>query len=34
MLHAKFRGNRLSGSGKEDFEGVLQYMEVAVILVM
>ena len=34
MLHTKFRGNRLAGSGKEDFEGVLPYMNVAAILVM
>ena len=34
MLHAKFRGNRPAGSGGEDFEGVLQYMGMAAILVM
>ena len=25
MLHTKFRGNRPTGSGEEDFEGFLQY---------
>ena len=34
MLHTKFRGNRSTGSGEEDFEGVLPYMGVAAILVM
>ena len=34
MLHTKFRENRPAGSGKEDFEGFLPYMGVAVILVM
>ena len=34
MLHTKFRGNRLAGSGEEDFEGVLPYMDMAAILVM
>ena len=38
MLHTKFRGNRLAGSGEEDFqrvsEGFLPYMGVAAILVM
>ena len=33
MLHTKFCENRPAGSG-EDFEGVLPYMGVAVILVM
>ena len=27
MLHTKFCSNRLFGSGEEDFEGVLPYME-------
>ena len=34
MLHTKFRGNRLAGSGEEDFEGFLLYMGVAAIVVM
>ena len=34
MLHTKFRGNRSTGSGKEDFLGFLPYMGVAAILVM
>ena len=34
MLHTKFRENRPSGSGEEDFEGFLPYMDVAAILVM
>ena len=34
MLHTKFRGNPLAGSGGEDFEGFLPYMGVAAILVM
>ena len=34
MLHTKFRGNRLAGSGEEDFKGFLPYMGVAAILVM
>ena len=34
MLHTKFRGNRPTGSGEEDFEGFLLYMGVAAILVM
>ena len=34
MLHAKFRGNRSTSSGEEDFEGFLPYMGVAAILVM
>ena len=33
MLHTKFHGNRSTGTG-EDFEGVLQYMGMAAILVM
>ena len=33
MLHIKFRGNRPTGSGEEDFEGFLPYMGVAAILV-
>ena len=34
MLQTKFRGNRPAGSGEEDFEGFLPYMDVAAILVM
>ena len=34
MLHTKFRGYRIAGSGKEDFYGFLPYMSVAAILVM
>ena len=34
MVHTKFRGNQLAGSGEEDFEGFLPYMGVAAILVM
>ena len=34
MLHTKFRENRRSGSGEEDFRRVLPYMGVAAILVM
>ena len=34
MLHTKFRGNRPTGSGKEDFCVVLPYMGVEAILVM
>ena len=34
MLHTKFRGNRLAGSGEEDFEGFVPYISVAAILVM
>ena len=34
MLHTKFRENRPAGSGEEDFEGFLPYMDVAAILVM
>ena len=33
MLHTKFRGNRLTGSG-EDFFRFLPYMGMAAILVM
>ena len=33
MLHAKFHGNRSTGS-REDFEGFLPYMSMAAILVM
>ena len=33
MLHTKFRGNRQTGSGEEDFEGFLPYMGMAAILV-
>ena len=32
MLHTKFRGNRPTGSGEEDFEVFLPYMGVAAIL--
>ena len=31
MLHTKFRANRLTDSGEEDFEGFLPYMGVAAI---
>ena len=34
MLHTKFHGNRSTGSGEEDFDGFLQCMGVAAILVM
>ena len=34
MLHTKFRENRPTGSGEEDFEGFLPYIGVAAILVM
>ena len=34
MLHTKSKGHWLSGSGEEDFKGVLPYMDVAAILVM
>ena len=34
MLHTKFRGYQLNGSGKEIFEGFLTYMGMAAILVM
>ena len=34
MLHTKFHGNRLAGSGEEDFLRVLHYMGMAAILVM
>ena len=34
MLHTKFRGNRLAGSGEEDFLWFLPYMGMAAILVM
>ena len=37
MLHTKFRGNRstgVTGSGEENFEGFLPYMDVAATLVM
>ena len=34
MLHTKFRGNRSSGSGEEDFERFLPYMGVVAILVI
>ena len=34
MLHTKFRGNRLTGSGEKDFEGYLPYMCMVAILVM
>ena len=34
MLHTNFRVNRPTGSGEEGFEGFLQYMGMAAILVM
>ena len=34
MLHTKFRENRSTGSGEEDFYRFLPYMVVAAILVM
>ena len=34
MLHTKFQGNQLGGSGEEDFLRFLPYMGVAAILVM
>ena len=34
MLHSKFRGNRLTGSGEGDFEGFSPYIGVVCILVM
>ena len=34
MLRSKFRENRPTGSGEEDFEGVLPYMGLAAIFVM
>ena len=34
MRHTKFRGNQSTGSGEEIFEGFLQYMGIAAILVM
>ena len=34
MLHTKFRENRPTGSGEEDFEGFLSYMGLPAILVM
>ena len=34
MLHTKFRQNQSTGSGEEDFEGFLPYIDVAAILVM
>ena len=34
MLHTKFRGNRPTGSGGEDFLRFLPYTGVAAILVM
>ena len=34
MLHTKFRGNRPTGSGKEDFLRFLLYMGMAAILVI
>ena len=33
MLHTKFHGNQLAGSG-EDFKGFLPYMGMVAILVM
>ena len=34
MVHARFRGNRSTGSVEEDFEGFLPYMGMVAILVM
>ena len=34
MLHTKFCENWPAGSGEEDFEGFLPYMDKAAILVM
>ena len=34
MLHIKFQGNQLSGSGEEDFLMILPYMGMVAILVM
>ena len=34
MLHAKFQDNGTSGSGEEDFQRFLPYVDVAAILVM
>ena len=34
MLHAKFQDHRTYGSGKEDFQKFLPYMDMAAILVM
>ena len=34
MLHTKFHGNRLVGSGEEDFLRFLPYMGMAAIFVM
>ena len=34
MLHIKSQGHHPSGSGEEDFKGVLPYMGVAAIVVM
>ena len=34
MLHTKFRGNRSTGSGGEDFQRFLPYMGVEAVLVM
>ena len=34
MLHTKFRGNQLAGSGGEDFLRFLKYMGMAAILVL
>ena len=34
MLHTKFQGHRSTGSGDEDFLGVLPYMGMAVTLLM
>ena len=34
MLLAKFRGNRPTGSGVDDFEDVLPYMGLAAVLVI
>ena len=34
MLHSKFQGNKLTGSGKEDFSSVLPHLGTDAILVM
>ena len=34
MFHTKFQGHQPSGSGEEDFKGVLPYMGMSAILVI
>ena len=34
MLRTKFRGNRSTGSGDEDFDGILPYVDMTSMLVM